>query len=961
MYKIVHVAIILLAVFICVASSAVSETYRIELNRNDFSIADFDVYSKIEGKSAFITQAAGFPELPMLGYKYYLPPDAHVTGIRIINAKKERITGLFDIYPAQKPQLSPEEVLSFTPPDSTAYASSSPFPAKPAQFAYSGFMRGHQLADVAVYPFEYVPAKKELYFYSSIEFEFVTEGYITNPPVMMNDASTIDNIKRLVQNRLDVSTASMAAASKMSPFKGESIPMVIITKALGVPKDRSTPGAAFSEYASYKKRLGINAEVKTVSWIYEHYDGLTDPERIRNFIIDRYLNNSTQWVLMGGDVDIVPAAYLQAFHQNTLSDLYYSCLDGTWDNDGDGLLGETTLYGDTVDYYPDIYVGRIPCRTYDEAKVVLDKIKRYQMGNPAQNGYESKALLVSTSILSYNDGLDYTNALKDIISPYFSVTQYHNVDSPLIVNAMNSGNGLLVFYGHSGGPDVLLTRNVLGWWSGRQWLPSDYFDTMDTHGQYSIFLNSTCNANKLDTNETISRSFMLNPNGGGVGYIGSTTYEVSQCMVAFHKELFNELYNSRGSVPLGEALNYARLMVVPSADPYVQMMESYQRMGLFGYMLLGDPQLEAWIGAPRSLEVFPQAWQLTAEEPANLKFRVWGDKSIAAGVFVSLTFNGSYIAGDYTNDSGIVDLGDHIFNSPGYAIFLASKSGFYIKEDTIAILARGEGIHGDINLNGVANEIGDQILFVNYFLHGSSVFTTNREAQIEATDVNGDGEELSLADFVYLLRIVCGDIQPLPKPFPEMMPEFYFDGTSVHAKTSSDIGAALFIFEGEVQPTAGLAAEGMEIQHAHSDGTTRVLVYSMEKNRAIRSGEVLSLASQGKLISVDAATYDGAKLLIDQNFQLPIAFNLSQNYPNPFNSATKMSFSLPSHAKVNLSIFNILGQKVVELIDADYPPGEHEIIWDGTDSYGRPVSSGTYFAKIMVGDKSASKRIVIVK
>ena len=90
----------------------------------------------------------------------------------------------------------------------------------------------------------------------------------------------------------------------------------------------------------------------------------------------------------------------------------------------------------------------------------------------------------------------------------------------------------------------------------------------------------------------------------------------------------------------------------------------------------------------------------------------------------------------------------------------------------------------------------------------------------------------------------------------------------------------------------------------------------------------------------------------------PIDF---QNYPNPFNATTKFLFTLPAASRVNLSVFNILGQKVIELSNVEYPAGRHELIWNGEDQSGHSISSGIYFAKITVGDKSASKRIVIVK
>ncbi|MFQ5452946.1 MAG: hypothetical protein ACE5D6_02015, partial [Candidatus Zixiibacteriota bacterium] len=73
---------------------------------------------------------------------------------------------------------------------------------------------------------------------------------------------------------------------------------------------------------------------------------------------------------------------------------------------------------------------------------------------------------------------------------------------------------------------------------------------------------------------------------------------------------------------------------------------------------------------------------------------------------------------------------------------------------------------GDINLNGVAYEIGDAVLFSNYFIYGLSVFTIDLARQIASTDVNADGLTLSVADLVLLIRIIIGDADPFPKLIP---------------------------------------------------------------------------------------------------------------------------------------------------------------------------------------------------
>ena len=73
-------------------------------------------------------------------------------------------------------------------------------------------------------------------------------------------------------------------------------------------------------------------------------------------------------------------------------------------------------------------------------------------------------------------------------------------------------------------------------------------------------------------------------------------------------------------------------------------------------------------------------------------------------------------------------------------------------------------IRGDINLNAVPYEIADAIVFAGYFIWGPQAFIMNVEAQAASTDINGDGIILTLTDFVYLTRIIEGELMPIPSP-----------------------------------------------------------------------------------------------------------------------------------------------------------------------------------------------------
>ncbi len=68
--------------------------------------------------------------------------------------------------------------------------------------------------------------------------------------------------------------------------------------------------------------------------------------------------------------------------------------------------------------------------------------------------------------------------------------------------------------------------------------------------------------------------------------------------------------------------------------------------------------------------------------------------------------------------------------------------------------------------------------------------------------------------------------------------------------------------------------------------------------------------------------------------QLPDKFAVKQNYPNPFNPSTSIQYSLPERAHVRIDIYNLLGQRVSQLVNEIQTAGEHTAVWDGTDENG---------------------------
>jgi hypothetical protein len=277
-------------------------------------------------------------------------------------------------------------------------------------------------------------------------------------------------------------------------------------------------------------------------------------------------------------------------------------------------------------------------------------------------------------------------------------------------------------------------------------------------------------------------------------------------------------------------------------------------------------------------------------------------------------------------------------------------------------------VRGDINVNGFPYEIGDAVLFANYFLSGLGVFSPDaetRERQINATDINADGLPLSVADLVYLLRILAGDQAPLGgklAPIANTV-DITYNGRTVTSKSPVDLGAAWFVFKGEATKVVP-SISGVEVKWNISNGETRVLVYGMKKGEKILAGTTELFKVHGDLEApqVEAAGYYGApvEVIVSGVTYRPTTFSLSQNYPNPFNASTTIRFALPTDSDVSLRIYNVAGQLVREY-KQHMNTGYRSITWDGTNAKGEVVASGVYFYKLQAADFTKTLKMTLLK
>ncbi|MFQ5583267.1 MAG: lamin tail domain-containing protein [Calditrichia bacterium] len=125
-----------------------------------------------------------------------------------------------------------------------------------------------------------------------------------------------------------------------------------------------------------------------------------------------------------------------------------------------------------------------------------------------------------------------------------------------------------------------------------------------------------------------------------------------------------------------------------------------------------------------------------------------------------------------------------------------------------------------------------------------------------------------------------------------------------------------------------------------------------------KEGEIHPLSDGGK-IEIDNPRVNALKLSKIKN--IPVTFAVEQNYPNPFNPSTTIKYALPNSAKVEIQVYNTIGQKVKTLLSENQEAGFYKIAWDATNDAGLRVGSGIYFYTVKAGEYSAVKKMILMK
>jgi len=120
-------------------------------------------------------------------------------------------------------------------------------------------------------------------------------------------------------------------------------------------------------------------------------------------------------------------------------------------------------------------------------------------------------------------------------------------------------------------------------------------------------------------------------------------------------------------------------------------------------------------------------------------------------------------------------------------------------------------------------------------------------------------------------------------------------------------------------------------------------------------GEYMVASDVGEFVLFRAA------LGVNEGLSVPVVYALHQNYPNPFNPVTSLPYDLPEDAMVNITIYDMMGRVVSNLVSSQQNAGYKSIQWNAKNNQGQPVSAGLYLYTIQAGDYIQTKKMVLLK
>lgn len=593
--KKVPILLLMLMISLFVSAQVVEQTYYFE----NPVVTEIQSYNQVQFENCMQTAIAGNPSLPYKSVSLLLPYGTEAESVEVILSDFEEISVKSQLFPYQpaRPYSKPERKTFFKNDD--VYSSKNVYPSKCYGELTTHYLNGHAFAFTSFSPVEYEPSSGKV-------------SYAKTATVRVKLASAKNDNSSMLWNTPYINGRIQSLADNPGMIdsyvtRGKNVPsydMLIITGEEYV--------VGFNEYCEYYNGIGVRNRIVTIDDIEASSEGADIQEKMRNYIINEYTNNGIIMVLLGGDVNIVPYRGFYCYvdsstdqeDNNIPADLYFSALDGTWNDNGNNKWGEI---GED-DLLPEIGIARMSFNNANKQANMINKTLKYQRepvlgefrkvtlagewlyDNPETWGSDYMELLIGER----NDN-GYTTI--GIPENYDFIRHYAEDGTwgpSQLRNTINNGTQYVHHVGHA-------NTNTVAEWYNSDITDNNFSGANGVDHNYTFFHSHGCVCGSFEDDCIMER--MVTIQNFAVAAIGNSRYgwfnegQTEGPAPHLHREMTDAQYHER--IPfLGMHLSEGKCQTAPFVNAPGQWEEGALRWNFYDLNVLGDVAVRPWLDEP---------------------------------------------------------------------------------------------------------------------------------------------------------------------------------------------------------------------------------------------------------------------------------------------------------------------------------------------------------------------------
>ncbi len=604
MKNIILVIAILFISSIFANSEEIHFTYSI---KNPHVYSKDDSYQMIGFDGAYQSAVAGAPLLPYKSVALLLPQGHEAIEISINKKDPISIQLQQRLFPKQhaRPLSKPDNQFIIN----NTYYNQKTYPNTSVGSFSTQYYYGHSVLLTTFTPVVYYPMDNKADFFQEVEITVKTRAIKTGSQNIKN-LKTSPKIEQQIKTLIDNEEALQEYS--YSAQKNDTYQYLIIT-----------PSQFVNTIASLKdlhNSRGLNTKIETTENISAGQSGIDLQEKIRNYIIQEYQNHDIEYVLLGGDVEHIPyRGFYCSVQSSTLyessdipSDLYYSAIDGSWNDDGDNNWGEI---GED-DLLPEIAVGRMSFSNSSELTNMLNKTISY-LNNPVF-GELRDPLLAGEDLWSNPQtwGGDYLDLLVGNQNQNGYITTGiptdHNVDTlfdrelpsswtpSTLIGKINTGKSFIHHSGHANSNYAMRLYNSD--------ITNANFSQVDgIMHNFPLIYTHGCICGAFDDSDCIAE-YMVKIEKFAVGFVGNSRYgwfnegQTEGPSAHIHREFVDALYDKHHQ-KIAKTHMISKVETAPFVNAPGQHEEGALRWCFYDCNVLADAALDIWTDEPENFSV----------------------------------------------------------------------------------------------------------------------------------------------------------------------------------------------------------------------------------------------------------------------------------------------------------------------------------------------------------------------